>query len=141
LGYKEDIQEAWDICDNLSLAHSFGFNTANCQTESEVVASAPIAYNTSRGGGAGSSVSPSSADNSGDASVTEPVETPEETITTDDENTDTEEAVVLNTEALLASWIIGDQEMMGQIGDEPSSFAQLSCQTRYFGRSGKPISF
>ncbi len=141
LGYKEGVQESWNICDNLSLAHSFGFDTANCQTESEIVASAPIAYSPSRGGGAGS-VSPASGNNnSEDDSVTEPVDTPDETVIPDDENTDTEEADVLNTEALLASWIIGDQEMMGQIGDEPSSFAQLSVRPGILAEVENPYHF
>ncbi len=140
LGYKEDIEEAWDICDNMTLAHSFGFNTDNCQTESEIVASAPIAYNTSRGG-AGSSVSSSSGVNSGDSSVTEPVDTPEETIITDDENTETDEVIALNTEALLASWIIGGQEMMGQVGDEPSTFMQLSVRPGILVEVDHPYTF
>lgn len=136
LGYKEGFNEAWDICDNVSLADSFGFNTDNCQTESVTVVNNPIAYNNFAGSSGSAS---SSGASSGDASVG-PVDNAGETVIPEEENNETEE-VILNSEAQIVSWIIGGQEVMGMVGDEPSSFTQLSVRPGILAEVDSPYHF
>lgn len=122
LGYKEGFNEAWDPCDNLELAQAFGFNTTNCNlVEEPADNSGSLVINTPSGGGGGGG--------SG-AVVVEPIILPEEENPVEPVEPVEEEVVYASsTEVLLDSWIIGGQEVIGQVGSEPMSFTETSYKS------------
>lgn len=115
LGYKEGFNEAWDVCDNLALAQSFGFNTAGCQTNDQTdTESEQIAYN--RGGG-GFSEENLTEDPIVEPDDEEPEQEPEE---------DPAPVYASSSQAILMSFKIGSQEVIGKRGSEPMSRTEIS---------------
>lgn len=131
LGYKEGFNEAWDICDNLTLAQSFGFNIDKCQVdEQNEDISEPIAYNGRSGGGGGAS-----------SVVEEPIieqenEEPEQRL-----DEDPDPVYTSSSQALLLSFKIGGQEVMGKRGSDPMSFTQVHYKAGTSLRVTDPYSF
>ncbi len=106
LGYKEGLNEAWDICSDIELAKSFGFDTSSCQSndnQGQLVDS--LVINNNRGGGGGGQ------------QVVEPIPVEEAVIIPPTEP----EAYTSSSQALLTSFKIGGQEVMGKRGSEPMS--------------------
>lgn len=107
LGYKEGLNEAWDICSDIELAKSFGFDTSSCQSNN---GEGQLATNVTLGNGGGGG-------NNGGAGnlVTEP--------------DPVDPVYASSSEAILTSWKIGGQEVIGRVGSEPMSFTQISYKS------------
>lgn len=131
LGYKEGFNEAWDICDNVTLAKSFGFNIDKCQVdEKNEDVSEPIAYNGRSGGGGGVSTL-----------VENPIieqenEEPEQRI-----EEGTEVSYTSSSQALLLSFKIGGQEVMGKRGSEAMSRTEVFYKSGAMLRVVDPYTF
>src|SRR3989339_474879 len=50
LGYKEGLNEAWDICSDIELAKSFGFDTSSCQLDNNSQIASNITFGNGGGG-------------------------------------------------------------------------------------------
>ncbi len=130
LGYKEGFNEAWDVCDNLSLAQSFGFNTTDCRANDQTKAEPePIAYNRGSGGF------------SGESTIEDPAAEPEENVEPEQEPEDDPVVYASSSQAILTSFKIGSQEVMGKRGSQAMSRTEISYKSGVMLQVVDPYTF
>jgi len=126
LGYKEGLNEAWDICSDIELAKSFGFDTSSCQLDNNSQIASNITFGN---GGGGNNISDSA----------EEVVIPE--IVVEEPLEENNPVYASSSQAILDSFKIGGQEVIGKIGSEPMSRTETSYKSGAILEVADPYSF
>lgn len=139
LGYKEGLNEAWDICSDIELAKSFGFDTSSCQSNDSNNGEGQLATNVTLGNGGGG------GNNGGAGNLVINPDPVEEIVVPEEEPAEEENPVepvyASSSEAILTSWKIGGQEVIGRVGSEPMSFTQIAYKSGAILEVADPYTF